>query len=192
MERARNWLAGFARQEPEEPMAKVGLEAKNITIEVRRALRDPVTRECLRDADGNVLYSEEVEIIKNHNLTCNAGLDAAKDRLFNSATAETVAYYIALSESNDVPDATHTTLADEITQSGLARAGATYGVTGCSTGECILSNQFTATGSFSTVRLMALFDAAAAGDMYFEATFTSVALESGDQLTAKWDKITLS
>lgn len=167
----------------------IGFGPNRITVEVRRALRDPEGK-CLRDLDGNIVYSEDLEIQRNHNVTCNAGLDAAVDRLFNSATTETVANYIALSESNDTPDAAHTLIADEITQSGLARATAAW--SSGATGVCVLSKTFTATGTFSTVRLMGLLDAASTGDLYFEATFTSVALESGDQLTAKWDTITLS
>jgi hypothetical protein len=191
VESLENFLGRIVSTVSPQPMAQMGFGPNRVVVEVRRALRDD-SGIVLRDVDGNVLYSDEVEIYENHNVTCNAGLDAAKDRLFNPATSETVAKYIALSESNDAPSAAHTVMADEITQSGLERAAATYSTSGCSTGECILSNDFTATGSFSSVQLMALFDASSAGDMYFEATITSVALESGDQLTAKWDKITLS
>ena len=167
----------------------MGFGPNRVTVEVRRALRDDFGK-CLRSPDGDVIYSEEIELYKNHNVTCNAGLEAAKDRLFNTATSETVAKYIVLSESNDVPAAAHTLVADEITVNGLERAAADY--TSGGTGVCVLDKTFTATGSFSNVQLMGLLDAASTGDLYFEATFTSVALESGDQLTAKWDTITLS
>lgn len=177
---------------PKQEQHKIGFGPNHITVEVRRAKRDPETGLALKDAVGNVLYHEELEIFENHNVTCNAGLDAAKNRLFDSATTQTTAHYIALSESNDVPDAAHTLIADEITINGLARAAGTYDISGCSTGECIVQNTFTAGASFSTVQLMGLLDAATTGDLYFEATFTAVALESDDQLTAKWDKITLS
>ena len=186
-------LRGFFSLRPQTPeVHKIGFGPNRITIEVRRAKRDPVTNLSLKDEDGNVIYHEETEFQENWNVTCDAGLEAAKDRLFNSATSETVAYYIALSESNDTPAAGDTEVADEITLSGLARAAAVYGVGGCSTGECILSKTFTATESIAGVQLMGLLDAASTGDLYFYATFTTVALESDDQLTAKWDKITLS
>ena len=169
-------------------MGKLGFGPNSVVVEVRRAKRDPITRECLFDTEGNVLYEEEIEVLGNKNLTCNAGLEAAKAHLFS--TAGNTAKYIALSEDAGAPNATHTVLAAEITENGLSRALATY--SGDGTGVCDLSKTFTASGSFSTVQLMGLFDAASAGNMYFEATFTAVALESGDQLTAKWDPITLS
>lgn len=167
---------------------QLGFGPNSIVVEVRRAKRDPITRKCLFDEDGNVLYHEEVERLENKNLTCNAGLEAAKAHLFS--TAGNIAKYIALSESAQAPAVGHTDLDAEITENGLERAAATY--SGDGTGVCDLSKTFTASGSFSTVQLMGLFDAASAGNIYFEATFTAVALESGDQLTAKWDPITLS
>lgn len=167
----------------------IGFGPNHIIVEVQRAIRDEEGK-CLRDFEGKVVYHDALEIYENWNVTCTAGLNAAKDRLFNSATAQTVANYIALSESNDTPAAAHTVIADEITVSGLSRATAAYTAGGA--GVCDLSKTFTATGSLSTVQLMGLFDASSAGDLYFEATFTSVALESGDTLTAKWDTITLS
>ena len=182
-------IFGGARKSQQHQMH---IGPNRVVLEVRRAKRDPKTRLALRDEDGNVIYNEEVEVYENHNVTNNTGLEAAKDRLFNTATAQTVAKYIALSESTGAPNATHTLLAAEITLSGLARAEGTYSVVDCSTGQCILSKTFTATATVAAAQLMALFDVASAGDMYFEATFTPVALESDDQLTAKWDKISLS
>jgi hypothetical protein len=176
----------------EQQTHKMHFGPNHITVEVRRAKRDPVSGLSLRGPNNEVLYEEELEIYENWNVTCNTGLEAAKDRLFNSATTQTTAHYIALSESNDTPAAADTEVADEITLSGLARAAGTYDTTGCSTGECIVKNTFTATASISGVQLMGLLDAASTGDLYFYATFTSVALESDDQLTASWDKITLS
>lgn len=175
-----------------QPMAHVGFGPNHVRLEVRRAKRDPESRLAIRDAEGRIVYEEELEIYENHNVTNTTGLLAAKDRLFNTATAQTVAKYIGLSESAGAPNATHTLLAAEITLSGLARAEATYSVAACADGECILSKTFTATATVAAAQLMGLFDASSAGDMYFEATFTPVALESDDQLTAKWDKITLS
>jgi len=74
----------------------------------------------------------------------------------------------------------------------LSRAEGTYSVSGCGVGECILSKVFTASATHTDVQLMGLFDAASTGDLYFEAIVTPCTLISGDQLTAKWDKITLS
>lgn len=170
-----------------EPMARLGFGPNRVKIQIARAMRDD-SGKCLRDKEGNVLYHDEIEEYENENVTCSMGLEAAKAHLFNTAGA--IAKYIVLSESNDAPDAAHTVVADEITVSGLARAAATY--SGNGTGVCSLAKQFTATGSFSTVQLMGLLDAATTGNLYFEATFTSCALESGDTITASWDTITLS
>jgi len=170
---------------------KIGFGPNHIVVEVRRAKRDEYGN-SLHDEFGNVIYEEELEIYENFNVTNNTGLEAAKDRLFNSATEQTVADYLALSEDTGAPAATHTVLTGEITKSGLARALADYSVADCGTGECILSKKFTATASIAAVQKEALFDTSSAGDMYFEATFTAVALESDDQLTAKWDKIKMS
>jgi hypothetical protein len=183
-------LARIFAVQPRQHQMHIG--PNRVVIEVRRAKRDPNTRLAIRDEFGNIIYNDQLEIYENHNVTNNTGLEAAKDRLFNTATTQTVAKYIALSESAGAPNATHTVLAAEITLSGLPRAEATYSVAGCGTGQCILSKAFTATASIAAVQLMGLFDTSSAGDMYFEATFTPVALESDDQLTAKWDKITLS
>ena len=170
---------------------KMHFGPNRVITEVRRALRD-ADGNCILDAAGNVMYSDKIERFENHNVACNAGLDAAKDRLFNTATTQTVADYIALTLNTAAPSAASTTLASEITQSGLTRSQATYSVAACSTGECILSKTFTATAQALLIVKMGLFDASSAGDMYFEATIASVSLETNDQLTASWNKITLS
>lgn len=188
-------MFGFGKK---PPLAKMGFGPNHIKVEVRRAKRDPITRLAIRDENGNIVYEEDLEIYENHNVTCINGFLNAKDRLFNPATTAPIADYIALSESAVAPSSAHTIMAGlttaEITLSGLAKAVAAYSVAGCSSYECILSKTFTATQSIAAVQLMGLFDATGAntGNLYFEATFTPVALESDDQLTAKWDKITLS
>ena len=173
-------------------MGKMTFGPNHVMAEIRRAKRDPVTRLALRDENGNVIYDDRLEVHESFNITCDAGLEAAKDRLFNTATTQTVAKYIALSESTHSPVAADTELDAEITKSGLARAEATYSVVGCGTGECILSKTFTATATVAAAQLMGLFDASSTGDLYFEATITPAALESDDQLTAKWDKIAMA
>jgi hypothetical protein len=174
------------------PMAGMGFGPNSVYVGVRRAKRDRRTNESLRDAEGNVIYEEKLEEHWNHNVTCTEGIKSAKDRLFNSATAEPIVNYIALSESTIAPSAAHTQLQTEITLSGLARATAAYSVAGCADGECILSKTFIATANVAAVVLMGLLNAASTGDLYFEATIASVSLVTDDQLTAKWDKITIS
>ncbi len=185
----------------------MGFGPNRIVFEIRRAKRGDVPLldeqgqieydktgnmlfEALRDENGNILYYDETEILESNNLSCNAGLEAAKDRLFNSGTSETTAHFIALSCSTDTPLATWTEIPAEITTGGLARAAATYNSGG--TGICDLSKAFTASATHTDVQLIGLLNAAAAGDLYFAGTITPATLISGDQLTAKWDPITLS
>jgi len=162
-----------------------------VITEIRRAKRNEFG-EPLRGADGQILYKDSVERHVNYNITVTAALLAAKDRLFNTATAQTVAQYIALSCSTHTPVVGDTTLDAEIAAGGLERAAGTYSVAGCGNGECILSHEFTASATHTDVQLMGLFDAAAVGDLYFEAVITLATLISGDKITAKWDKITMS
>jgi len=162
-----------------------------VVVEVRRAIRNLDGTPAV-DPNGNIKYYPDVLILESKNLTTNAGLDAAKDRLFNPSTTQTIARYIALSSSTHTPDTLDTTLDEEIVSGGLERAAGAYNVTGCDIGEAIIENTFTATATHENVRLMALFDASSSGDLYFEATIALVTLNNGDQLIAKWDKITLS
>jgi len=185
----------------------LGFGPNRVVFEIRRAMRDiggkplmengaiarhpksgEVLWEPLRDENGDILYHDEVEILESYNLTCNAGLEAAKAHLFNAAGA--VAKYICVSSSTSTPLATWTTIPAEITTGGLARALATYA--GDGTGVCSLSKTFTASATHTDVQLMGLLDAASTGNLYFAATITAATLISGDQLTAKWDPITLS
>ena len=129
----------------------------------------------------------------NHNITVNAALNWAKDRLFNPSTSEVVAKYLAVSTNTGAGFAAgDTSLADEVTDSGLARAAGTYSVAGCSTGECILYHQWTVTGT-KAIKSMGLFDETGppvAGNLVFEAAIDEVNVINGDLLTGKWDKIT--
>jgi len=186
----------------------LGFGPNRVVFEIRRAKRDiggvplrdkfgevachPKTGEALweplRDENGDILYHDEVERYDAPNLTCNAGLEAAKAHLFSTAGA--VAKYIALSCNAGSPLATWTTIPEEITTGGLARAAGTYA--GDGTGVCKLEHLFTASATHTDVQLMGLLDAATEGNLYFAATITAATLISGDQLTAKWDPITLS
>jgi len=179
-----------------------------VAFEIRRARRDiggvplrddfgevarhPKTGEILweplRDENGDIIYHDEVERHESHNLTCNAGLEAAKSHLFN--TAGNIAKYIALSDSDHEPAAGDTTLADEIASGGLERAAGTYA--GDGTGVCSITHEFTASATHTDVQLMGLFDAASAGNLYFEAKITAATLISGDKITGEWNPITLS
>jgi hypothetical protein len=172
---------------------KMGLGPNYVAFDIRRAKWiDKENNIPMLDAEGKVMYEDEVEHHENHNLTCYTAWSGAKDRLFNSATAAAVANYIALSESTSAPASTDTLLQTEITLSGLARATAAYYTTACGTGECILYKVFTATANVTAVVKMGLLDASSAGNLYFEATIASAGLVTNDTLTCSWNKITVS
>lgn len=176
-----------------KPMGEMGFGPNFVSVDIRRARWIDKERGIpLTDPDGNILYEEKVEHQENHNLTCYTAWSGAKDRLFNTATANGVAKYIALTADAGAPSSTDTLLASEITLSGFARAAAAYYTTACGTGECILQSVFTATANSSAIVKMGLLDAASAGNLYFEATIVSATLVTGDTLTAQWNKITVS
>ena len=185
----------------------MGFGPNRVVFEIRRAKRDiggvplmeggciarhPKTGEVLwepmRDEKGDILYHDEIERFEAPNLTCDAGLEAAKAHLFN--TAGNVAKYIALSDDMASPASGWTSIPNEITTGGLARAAGTYA--GDGTGVCKVTHTFTASATHIDVQLMWLLDAASSGNLYFAATITTATLISGDQLTAEWDPITLS
>ena len=117
-----------------------------------------------------------------HNLLTNAGKDLYHTLNFTSAT--TGANWIALTESTITPGVTDTTLTGEIATNGLERAQATTRTHSAAANTSTLSKTFTASGSFTSVLAVALFDAAVSGNMAHEANFStgSGTLVSGDQL----------
>jgi hypothetical protein len=171
--------------------ASMKFGANRAVFEIQRAERNE-DGEPIRDEFGRIRYNKKIELHESHNITVTAALLAAKDRLFNPATSNPVADYIALSMDTHTPVVGDTTLLNEITTNGLQRALATYSVAGCGSGECILSKQFTAGATFNNVQLMGLFDAPTGGNLYFEATIALASLLVGDLLTGKWDKCTIS
>lgn len=90
--------------------------------------------------------------------------------------------YMAVSENTDAEVATGTTLTGEITDSGLARHAAT-----CSNPSTYVT-QWTYTWTASAtkaLRKLAIFNAAAAGNMLMEHLFVSAkTVRSGDTFTA--------
>jgi len=130
-----------------------------------------------RHANGAVFY----EYI-SHNLRTNAGVNWQYNQM--AGTTAAVCTYLALSNDSGAPAATDTALASEITTNGLARATATASHTANAT-SYTLSNTFTATGTQSAQKA-GLLNAASAGTLCFENTFTQVMLSGGDTLTVTW------
>ncbi len=123
------------------------------------------------------------------NLTVNAGLNAARQQLHNPAyaLATTVAQYIAVSTDTGTPLAADTTLVSEQTTNGLARAAGIYSSLG-GVGAWQQAITLTYTGSPTIViTKSAIFDAAASGNMYYEALLSpSATLNTGDALVLTW------
>ncbi len=100
------------------------------------------------------------------NLVVNDGLDGAKSRLFEAATAINVFDYVAIGS-----DATAEDAADSALGSELARAQATYSDAG--TAACLLEVTFPAGTGTGNVNEVGLLDAAAAGVMYSRHALSS-------------------
>lgn len=133
--------------------------------------------------------NEEVLCLNKHNLLTNAGRDAMHDALYVDTTATQVGFnYIALSTNTSPADATHTSLAGEITTGGLERAVATTKSHSGGSNTTTLAKTFTATATHTAVQLSGLFDSSntSTSTMGHEATFTSASLENADTLTVTW------
>ena len=149
--------------------------------------------------NGNELIHGYVTVIKNagkdneetlcknkHNLLTNAGRDYFHAQCYtNTSAGGAGCNYIALSENSSGAAVGHTAVANEITTNGLARAiSAPSHSAGTNTTTEVKT--FTASGSFSAVQLSGILIASSSGTLGHEATFTSVALVSGDTLQITW------
>ncbi len=129
---------------------------------------------------GNEIYHYE-----GRNLITDAGKDFISAQIGSTTTGSNGANYIALSNNTAAPLAADTTLAGEITGSGLDRAQGTYSHT-AGTNTFTVQEVFTASGTVSDIQKTGLFTASSGGTMMAENTFSSVNLISGDQLTVSW------
>lgn len=90
--------------------------------------------------------------------------------------------YIALGSGTTAEAIDQTALATEIAASGLARAEATCGYE--SLGKATWTHEFTATADGMQINEVAIFDAAAAGNMLMRHKYSSTkALDSTESLT---------
>ncbi len=129
--------------------------------------------------DGKVLSRQTMK-----NLITNAGKDWLCGIM--GSAAGTPAKYIALTSDATAAAATDTTLASEYTLYGLDRKAGTYGHT-TAAASFTLTYMWTATADSKVVAKTALFDAAAAGNMFAEVVLgSSVTLMTGDQLQVVW------
>lgn len=130
---------------------------------------------------------DEETLCKNkHNLLTNAGRDYFHAQCYtNTSAGGKGCNFVALSEDTNGASASHTAVANEITTGGLARAVSSPAHTG-GTNTTTLTKTFTASATFTAVQLSGILNASSGGTLGNEATFTSVALVSGDTLAVTW------
>ena len=149
--------------------------------------------------ESGLSYNSRVCVYKNEdlvdcgpNLLVNTGNNTIMDLLTGSTTTE-VKYIVLCNATNatagscDTPAAADTALdGQEFTLCGLARAAGTIAQRG--TGNFSYSKVFTATCNSLVTNVTGLFNSTVgAGDVYFAGnTFTSVTLQSADQLNVTW------
>ena len=130
---------------------------------------------------------EEILCKNKHNLLTNAGRDYFHAQCYTNTSAGGIGVnYIALSENSSGANATHTAVAGEINSGGLTRVQATTRTHSSGTNTTTLAQTFTASATFTAVQLSGLLNASSTGTLGHEATFTSVALVSGDTLSVTW------
>lgn len=121
--------------------------------------------------DGSVDYAY------GHNARTNAGASYIAGALFNTSVA--ALNYMALSSATLTPAMGDTTLASEITTTGLARKTATYGgytapASLGATSSCTLSASYTNGGGGAvSVTSVGLLSAASGGTLGFEANLSA-------------------
>ncbi len=129
---------------------------------------------------------EYIELFKD-NVLNNGGRDFLHNQGYTNTTAVSRgAGFLGVSENAAGADATHTTLAGEITTNGLGRADADTKTHTTGTNVTTIQHTFTASGSFSAIQLCGLFTAATGGTMVNENTITPVALAANDTLRITW------
>lgn len=130
---------------------------------------------------------EQVLAWKKRNLLTNAGRDKAHAQIYtNTSAGARGAGFIAVTVNTAAPADADTTLTGEITAGGLARVDAGTKTHSSGTNSTTISTTFTASATHTAVQKAALFDAASAGTMYHENTFTATTLISSDTLTVTW------
>lgn len=111
------------------------------------------------------------------NLIVNAGLNRAKDRLFNPATVATVFGYVAIGTG-----ALAETPVDVALGTEAARDAVAYTAGG--TGVCTVDHTFPAGTGTGAITEVGLFDDPAAGNMFNRKTFPAINKTAGDALKA--------
>ena len=131
----------------------------------------------IRDREGRIKHDGPYR----PNLRTTAGIDW-QSAVMGSASQPAAMRYIALTADSAAPAAGDTTLASELSTSGMSRVLATYAHT-AGANTFTQSNTFTATGTV-TINKEGLFNASSVGTLGFESAEPSPpTLVSGDTLT---------
>ncbi len=148
---------------------------------------------------GIYLY-RTVDESESFNLVTNAGRVGIHTYIYGTSTQRGAASpvvasvglnYIGLSNDSGVAAAGDTTLASELSGSGLDRVQGTVTLPTGSGTITTIATTFTFSGASQAVQKTALFDAASVGRMAHEILFTQRTLTTNDTLTLTF-QITLS
>jgi hypothetical protein len=125
-------------------------------------------------------------IAEGHNLVTNTGLDALKVCWSVNASCGTPTAYdfIAVGGNTSALAAADTSLANEVSGNGFARAFGTYTTLG--TGDWKIEKIFTATGTQNNINSTGLLNQSATGIMFAEYPFGNTNFISGDTLNITW------
>lgn len=129
--------------------------------------------------DGLLLHEETV-----HNLVTSVGRDFLHQQGYATSTGTNGLNYIGLSNDAFTETSASTTLSNEITANGLARAQGTVAHT-ADTNITTITHVFTCTTAAQASQKAALFTAASGGIMCHPVSFTQRSLEIGDSLTVQ-------
>lgn len=150
----------------------------------------------VRDPEGHIKAYRQTD-----NIVTAIGHNCAANLLFGTGfancTGPATFQYIALTNSSITPGAGDTTLTGEQVNGGMQRQAGTITAAQVATVSpnvaiAQIAKTFTYTGTSSrTVDASGLFDASSTGNMFADHTFSTVTLNTNDQLTVQW-QITLS
>jgi hypothetical protein len=130
---------------------------------------------------------EKIDLGCRHNVFTDLGKNITRDILGNRGVSQVD--YIGLCNATagcPAPAVTWTSLPNEYTSGGLARAQGTYGITQTSPGNWTISKTFTATIDNLETNVTGLFNGTATNALFAANSFTKVTLLANDQLTITW------
>jgi len=126
----------------------------------------------------------DVEVVSREtiwNVKTTVGIDFTFAQTYSTSPGANGLNYVALSNDSLTETSGSTTLSNEITTNGLARAQGTYAHTTAAS-TATIAKTFTATGAQSAQKA-ALFSASSSGTMHHALSFTQRSLQTNDTLS---------